>query len=98
MFKPSDAVPEPAFAGLLNAADCSQASFARLTGVTARQVNAWCRGRAATPRWALILAVVLLQRSPDALAIGLEEALLAPALLTPPESGTKPQLPRQAAL
>lgn len=97
MLKPSDAVPPPALARLLTTADCSQASFARLIGVTARQVNAWCRGHAATPRWALILAAVIQQHSPDALAIRLEEALLPPAPPTPPEFGTGPQLPQQAA-
>lgn len=97
MLKPSDAVPPPALARLLTTADCSQASFARLTGVTARQVNAWRRGHAATPRWALILAAVLQQHSPDALAIGLEDALLPPAPPTPPASGTGPQRPRRAA-
>jgi DNA-binding transcriptional regulator YiaG len=33
------------FAALLARTDLSQASFARLTGVTARQVNNWTRGR-----------------------------------------------------
>jgi DNA-binding transcriptional regulator YiaG len=34
------------FDSLLARAGASQASFARLTGVTARQVNNWARGRA----------------------------------------------------
>jgi DNA-binding transcriptional regulator YiaG len=63
-------------AALLAKADCSQAGFARLTGVTTRQVNAWCRGHAVTPRWALILATILQQRSADALTVALDEALL----------------------
>ena len=97
MVRPLNAVPQPALAALLTAADCSQASFARLTGVTARQVNAWCRGRAATPRWALILAAVLLQHSPDALAIALEEALQPPAPSACQAPGSGPQLPRHTA-
>ena len=37
------------FAVLLARADVRQAAFARLTGVTPRQVNNWARGRAAVP-------------------------------------------------
>ena len=40
------------FAALLTRAGVSQAAFARVTGTTARQVNNWCRGRAAVPSWA----------------------------------------------
>ena len=41
------------FAALLARADVvSQAGFARLTGTTARQVNNWCRARAAVRPWA----------------------------------------------
>ena len=69
----------PVLAGMLLKADVSQAAFARLTGVTARHVNSWCRGRAVTPRWALILAVMLQAQSPEALAMMLEEALLPSA-------------------
>jgi hypothetical protein len=43
----------------------------------ARQVNNWCRGRAAVPVWAAIIARVLQDRSPEALTIDLEEACLA---------------------
>ena len=64
----------PAFATLLARADVSQAAFARLAGVTPRQVNNWCRGRASVPTWAAIIAVVLRDRSPEALTIDLEEA------------------------
>jgi DNA-binding transcriptional regulator YiaG len=39
------------FAALLARADVSQAGFARLTGYTTRQVNNWCRTRAAVPTW-----------------------------------------------
>jgi DNA-binding transcriptional regulator YdaS (Cro superfamily) len=62
------------FAALLGHADVRQASFARLTGVTPRQVNNWCRGRAGVPQWAAALAVVLAEFTPEALAIMLEEA------------------------
>ena len=67
----------PPIAAWLRAADYSQARFARLTGVTTRQVNAWCRSHAKTPRWALLIATLLRQHSPDAMAIALEEALLS---------------------
>jgi DNA-binding transcriptional regulator YiaG len=40
------------FDALLARAGVSQASFARLTGVTARQANNWARGRALVPQWA----------------------------------------------
>ena len=52
------------FAALLGRTGVSQAGFARLTGLTARQVNNWCRGRAAIPPWAAALAVLLEERSP----------------------------------
>ena len=44
---------------LLARADVSQAVFARLTRYTARQVNSWCRARAAVPPWATALAILL---------------------------------------
>ena len=53
------------FAALLSRAGVSQAAFARLAGVTARQVNNWARGRAAVPRWAALLAVVLDDAQPS---------------------------------
>ena len=59
----------PDFTALLARADVSQAAFARLAGVTARQVNNWCRGRAAVPRWAALIAVVLTEHSPEALTV-----------------------------
>jgi len=62
------------FAALLARADVSQAAFARLAGVTPRQVNKWCRGHAAVPVWAGLIAVIVQERSPEALAIDLEEA------------------------
>ena len=61
------------FAALLDRADVRQVAFARLTGVTARQVNNWCRGRATVPRWAAIVASMLGDASPEALLIKLEE-------------------------
>jgi DNA-binding transcriptional regulator YiaG len=62
------------FSTLLARADVSQAAFARLAGVTPRQVNNWCRGRAAVPVWACVIAAVLQDRSPEALTLDLEEA------------------------
>jgi hypothetical protein len=44
-------------------------------------VNKWCRGRAAVPIWAGLIAVPLQDRSPEALAIDLQE--LQQALATP---------------
>jgi transcriptional regulator with XRE-family HTH domain len=61
------------FDALLARAGVSQASFARLTGVTARQVNNWARGRAPVPQWAALLAVTLQDFSPETLTISLEE-------------------------
>ncbi len=63
------------FAALLTRAGVSQAAFARLSGYTPRQVNNWCRGRAAVPPWAAALAAVQDQHSPDAIAIMVDEAL-----------------------
>ncbi len=62
------------FTTLLDRADVSQAKFARLTGVTARQVNNWARGRAAVPRWAALMAVTLEELTPEALSVLLDEA------------------------
>lgn len=65
------------FAALLARASVSQAGFARLAGLTPRQVNNWCRGRAAVPPWATTLAVLLEEHSPDAIAMLVEEATFA---------------------
>ena len=65
------------FAALLARAGVSQAGFSRIAGVTARQVNNWCRGRAATPLWAIALAAVLQDTSPEAIRILLEETAFA---------------------
>jgi DNA-binding transcriptional regulator YdaS (Cro superfamily) len=40
------------FADLLAQADLPQAGFARLAGISPRQVNKWCRGHAAVRRCA----------------------------------------------
>jgi transcriptional regulator with XRE-family HTH domain len=65
------------FAALLARANVSQAAFARLSGYTPRQVNNWARGRAAAPHWAIALAAVLQQTSPEAIQIMLEEITFA---------------------
>jgi len=62
------------FAALLTRAGVSQAAFARLSGYTPRQVNNWCRGRAAVPSWAVALAVLLDEHSPDAIEMLIDEA------------------------
>ncbi len=64
------------FAALLARAGVSQAAFARLAGVTPRQVNNWSRGRDAVPRWAALLAVVLEDTTPEALLLVLEDTQL----------------------
>ena len=75
-----------ASAALLARTTVSQAAFARLAGVTPRQVNNRCRGRAGVPVWAGIIAVVLQDRSPKARTTGPEEthqALAAPRTRRP---------------
>jgi transcriptional regulator with XRE-family HTH domain len=67
------------FAALLSQANVSQAGFARLTGVSPRQVNKWCRGRAAVPRWAAILALALRELSVEGLTILSDELANADA-------------------
>jgi transcriptional regulator with XRE-family HTH domain len=80
------------FAALLARAGVSQTAFARLAGLTPRQVNNWARGRAAVPVWAGLIAVVLQDHSPEALTIMLEEAAAAGAMT---EANTeKPPAPR----
>ena len=68
---------DSAFAALLAQAGVSQAAFARLTGVTPRQVNKWCRGQAAVPVWAGLIAALLQDHSADAMIISLEVAVMA---------------------
>ena len=64
------------FAALLARAGVGQAAFAQLAGVTPRQMNNWCRGRATVPAWAGLLAALLQDHSPEALLITLEEATI----------------------
>lgn len=71
---PMSLLTAPQFVALLAQADVSQAAFARLTGVSARQVNKWCRGRAAVPRWACVLAVLLECHSTEEITITVAEA------------------------
>ena len=87
--------PQTEFAALLARADVSQAAFARLTGMTPRQVNNWARGRATAPLWAVLLAVLLQDHSPDALTIMLEEVLqtLAETKPAPPTLDAMSTLP-----
>ncbi|OZB21879.1 MAG: hypothetical protein B7X49_17510 [Acidiphilium sp. 34-64-41] len=68
-----------AFTGLLSQADVSQARFARLSGVTSRQVNNWCRDRATVPRWATMLALALRELSVEGLTILSDELANADA-------------------
>ena len=64
------------FAALLARAGVSQAAFARMSGYTPRQVNNWCRGRAVVPLWAVALAAILDEHSPDAIEMMVDEARL----------------------
>jgi DNA-binding transcriptional regulator YiaG len=75
IYKPMRTLQHSEFVALLAAADVRQAAFARLAGVTARQVNNWCRGRAALPRWAALLALALRGLYTETLTIMLEEVL-----------------------
>ncbi|WP_286840351.1 hypothetical protein [Acidiphilium sp. 34-64-41] len=56
----------------MSQADVSQAGFARLSGVTARQVNNWCR-------WATMLALALRELSVEGLTILYDELANAAA-------------------
>ena len=80
-------LPATAFAALLARAAVSQAGFARLAGLSSRQVNNWCRGRAAVPRWAAALAVLLEVHSPEAITLLVDEA--APHLARHPRRATR---------
>jgi transcriptional regulator with XRE-family HTH domain len=62
------------FEALLARAGTTQAAFARLAGITPRQVNNWARGRAAVPRWAAVLATALAEFTPEDLEIMVEAA------------------------
>lgn len=63
------------FAALLARGGIGQAAFARLSGYTPRQVNNWCRGRAVVPLWAVALAAILEEHSPDAIDMMVDEAV-----------------------
>jgi transcriptional regulator with XRE-family HTH domain len=84
-------LPHTAFAALLARAGVSQAAFARLAGLTPRQVNNWARGRAAVPIWAGLLAAVLQDHAPEALTIMLEETATA-SLMTEANIDTTGQI------
>jgi transcriptional regulator with XRE-family HTH domain len=62
------------FTALLARAGVTQAGFARLAGLTPRQVNNWARGRAAVPKWAALLVVALDALTPDGVEIMVEDA------------------------
>ena len=62
------------FNALLARAGVTQAGFARLAGLTPRQVNNWARGRAAVPKWAALLVVALDALTPDGVEIMVEDA------------------------
>jgi transcriptional regulator with XRE-family HTH domain len=62
---------------LLARTGTSQAGFARLAGFSPRQVNNWCRGRAAVPPWAAALAVLPEECSSEAVTMLVEEAAFA---------------------
>jgi transcriptional regulator with XRE-family HTH domain len=68
-----ESISGPTFKAILTQAGVNQAEFARLADVTARQVNNWCQGRAAVPRWAALLAIACRELSAEALAITLDE-------------------------
>lgn len=84
------------FAALLARADVSQAAFARLAGVTPRQVNNWARGRALVPRWAALLVVALLEHSAEALVLALEEASFSWAEVLSLKPNAEPMEARRA--
>jgi transcriptional regulator with XRE-family HTH domain len=84
------------FTALLARADVSQAGFARLTGVTPRQVNNWCRSRAAVPKWAAVLAGVLAEFTPEALEIMIEDADFSWCETLGVPSSSDPELARRA--
>jgi transcriptional regulator with XRE-family HTH domain len=62
------------FTALLARAGVTQAGFARLAGLTPRQVNNWARGRGAVPTWAALLLVALDELTPDGLETMFEDA------------------------
>jgi transcriptional regulator with XRE-family HTH domain len=83
-------LPHTAFAALLAHAGVSQAAFARLAGLTPRQVNNGACGRAAVPVWAGLLAVVLHDHSPEALTIMFEETAVSILMTAANTDTTRP--------
>ncbi|HST75412.1 MAG TPA: helix-turn-helix domain-containing protein [Acetobacteraceae bacterium] len=84
------------FTALLARAGVSQAAFARLAGVTPRQVNNWARGRAAVPKWAAVLAGVLAEFTPEALEIMIDDADFSWCETLGVPSSADPELARRA--
>jgi hypothetical protein len=84
------------FTALLDRADVTQAAFARLTGVTPRQVNNWCRARAAVPLETSVLAALLQETSLEAIRILVEGAPLARDPRPPAHRRLSGRLARQA--
>ncbi len=93
MLPPVRALLHTEFAALLARAGVSQAAFARLSGVTPRQVNKWAHGHAAVPRWAALLAALLEDTAPEALLLMLADAGRHPAQL--PSGARRPLRRRQ---
>ena len=62
------------FVAILNHAGITQAGFGRLTGVSARQINNWAKGRDAIPKWAALIAMMMEHFTPEALEITVEAA------------------------
>jgi hypothetical protein len=96
-----------AFAVLLARADVSQAAFARSSGYTPRQVNNWCRGRAAVLQDTSPEAIQIrfaeiafawhetLGVPPNADAAALRRAMARLALIDHPDKGGQPDLMRR---
>jgi hypothetical protein len=83
---PLPALPPPRLAGRRQLGYLCKRTFAG----TPRQVNNWCRGRAAVPPWAAALAVLLEERSPEAVTMLVEETTFAwhETLGVPPSAET----------
>lgn len=84
------------FTALLARADVSQAAFARLAGVTPRQVNNWARDRAAVPKWAAVLAGALAEFTPETLEVMVDDADFSWCETLGVPSSVDPELARRA--